>query len=204
MTRQIRFIWKPLTLLLCLVPMMLIIGRIYGVGGTLGSNPIEALQDHFGEWGLRFILITLCVTPLRKISGLNWLLRFRRMLGLFAFFYILMHFLVWMVLDQDLLHSASALDTIVDDILERPFITIGMVALLLLIALAMTSTNRMRRWLGRSWQKLHNSIYLIAVLGVWHFWWQVKNDISEPLVYALILSVLLGYRIWDKRKTSRA
>ena len=139
-------------------------------------------------------LITLSVTPLQKISGQTWLLRFRRMLGLFAFFYALMHFLTWLILDQGLLLSAIA-----EDIFERPFITIGMLAFLLLLAMASTSTARMRRRLGARWRKLHYSVYLVGALGVWHYWWQVKKDISEPLVYAAILAVLLGYRVWDKR-----
>ena len=193
-TRQIRFVWKPLTFALCLVPLTIIIARIYGVGGSLGANPVEAIQDHFGEWGLRFVLITLAVTPLRKISGRTWLLRFRRMLGLFAFFYVLMHFLTWLILDQELLMSA-----ITEDIFERPFITIGMLAFLLLLAMAGTSTAGMRRRLGARWQKLHYSIYLVGALGVWHYWWQVKKDFSEPLVYALILAALLGYRVWARR-----
>jgi len=193
LTRQIRFIWKPLIFVLCLVPLAAITAKVYGIGGTLGPNPIEAIQDHFGEWGLRFILITLAITPLRKISGRAWLSRFRRLLGLFAFFYVFMHFTVWLVLDQGL-----TLDAILEDIIERPFITIGMFALLLLLSLAATSTAAIRRRMGPRWQKLHNSIYLIGVLGVWHYWWQVKKDFSEPLVYALILGVLLGYRIWHR------
>jgi len=195
LTRQIRFVWKPLTFALCLIPLAVIIAKVYGVGGSLGANPVEAIQDHFGEWGLRFVLITLAITPLRKISGRTWLLRFRRMLGLFAFFYVLMHFLTWLILDQGLLLSAIA-----EDIFERPFITIGMLAFLLLLAMASTSTAGMRRRLGARWRKLHYSVYLVGALGVWHYWWQVKKDISEPLVYAAILAVLLGYRVWDKRQ----
>ena len=195
LTRQIRFIWKPITFLLCLVPFAVIVGKLFEFGGTLGPNPIEALQDHFGEWGLRFILITLAITPLRKVTGKAWLVKFRRMLGLFAFFYVFMHFIVWLILDQELLLSA-----ILEDIVERPFITIGMLAFLLLISLAATSTAGVRRKLGRRWQKLHNSIYLIGILGVWHYWWQVKKDITEPLIYALILAMLLSYRLWSRRK----
>ncbi len=193
--RQIRFLWKPSTFVLCLAPLAIIVGKVYGVGGTLGANPIETIQDHFGEWGVRFILVTLAVTPARKISGWTWLVRFRRMLGLFAFFYVLMHFVVWLLLDQRLL-----LPAIIEDIVERPFITIGMLAFLLLLAMAATSTTGLRRRLGRRWQKLHNSIYLIGVLGIWHYWWQVKKDITKPLVYALILAALLGYRLWDRHR----
>ena len=154
---------------MCLVPFALVVGDTFGITGSLGANPIEEILDRFGNWGLRFIMITLAVTPLRQLTGMNLLARYRRMLGLFTFFYVFLHFVTWLILDQGLLMSA-----IVADIVKRPFITIGMVALLLLIALAVTSTHGMRRRLGRRWQTLHNSVYVIAVLGVWHFWWQVK------------------------------
>lgn len=193
--RRVRFIAKPLTFLLCLLPFLGMLGRVYGYGEPLGANPIEEIQDAFGEWGLRFIMITLAVTPLRKISGRTWIGRFRRMLGLFAFFYALMHFVVWLILDQGLLLTA-----IVEDIVERPFITIGMLALVILLGLATTSTAGMRRRLGKRWQQLHYGIYVAGALGVWHYWWQVKKDFSEPLVYAAILGVLLVYRYYDKRQ----
>ncbi len=117
------------------------------------------------------------------------------MLGLFAFFYVLMHFLTWLVLDQGLLLSAIA-----EDIFERPFITIGFCAFLILIALAATSTARIRRSMGRRWQKLHNAVYVAAILGVWHYWWQVKLDATDPAIYAVILAFLLGYRTWRSRQ----
>ncbi len=195
---QIRLIWKPIVFLACLVPLALAIGDLYGITGSLGANPVEELQDRFGNWALRFVMITLAVTPLRKITGKVWLLRFRRMLGLFAFFYALMHFLNWFVLDQGMLWSA-----IVEDLVERPFITLGFTALVLLTAMAVTSTNRMRRRMGKRWDRLHYSVYAVGVLGVWHYWWQVKADIAEPLVYAVVLSALLGYRIWRKMAASR-
>ena len=198
-TRQIRFLWKPLLFVTCLIPMALVIGDLFNVTGTLGANPIEEIQDRFGRWGLRFILITLTVTPLRRWSGWNWLIRFRRMLGLFAFFYVFMHFLTWLFLDQGLLLSA-----IYEDIFERPFITIGFAALVILTALAATSTNGMRRRLGKRWQKLHYGVYVAGILGVWHYWWQVKKDIREPLIYAAILAALLGIRLWYRyRKSTR-
>jgi sulfoxide reductase heme-binding subunit YedZ len=202
--RQIRFVWKPALFLLCLVPALLVVTDTLGFGGSLGANPIEEIQDRFGNWALRFILITLAVTPLRQLSGRNWLLRFRRMLGLFAFFYVLMHFLTWLLLDQGLLTSAIAREefdwsVIAEDILERPFITLGFTAFVILSLMAATSTAGMRRRLGRHWQRLHNGIYLAAMLGVWHYWWQVKKDISEPLVYAAVLALLLGYRVWHHR-----
>ena len=193
---QIRLIWKPIVFLACLVPLALAIGDLYGITGSLGANPVEELQDRFGNWALRFVMITLAVSPLRIITGKVWLLRFRRMLGLFAFFYALMHFLNWFVLDQGMLWSA-----IVEDLVERPFITLGFTALLLLSAMAVTSTNGMRRRMGKRWDRLHYSVYAVGMLGVWHYWWQVKADIAEPLVYAVILAILLIYRIW--RKTVR-
>jgi sulfoxide reductase heme-binding subunit YedZ len=177
---------------------MLVLTDTFELTGRLGANPIEEIQDRFGYWGLRFVLITLAVTPLRRITGKNWLIRFRRMLGLFAFFYILMHFLTWLILDQSLLLSA-----IKEDIFERPFITIGFTAFLILIAMAATSTNAMRRRLGKRWQQIHYGIYVVALLGVWHYWWQVKLDVRDPQIYAAILVVLLGYRIRVRHKKKR-
>jgi len=195
---QIRFIWKPIVFIVCLVPAVLVVTDAFEITGRLGANPIEEIQDRFGYWALRFIMITLAVTPLRKLTGRNWLVRFRRMLGLFAFFYAFTHFLVWLLLDQRLLLSAIA-----EDIFKRPFITIGFAALLVLVAMAVTSTLGMRKRLGRRWQQLHYGIYVVGVLGVWHYWWQVKLDIGEPLIYACILAALLGYRLWSSRRDKR-
>ena len=184
--------------LLCLVPAILIVTDGLEITGRLGANPIEEIQDRFGIWALRFIMITLTITPMRRITHWNWLGRFRRMFGLFTFFYALMHFLTWLILDSELLISA-----ILEDLTKRPFITIGFAALVLLTALAVTSTDGMRRRLGRRWQKLHYAAYVIALLGVWHYWWQVKKDVTEPLYYAAILAVLLGARIiwrWARKR----
>ena len=196
--RQIRFFWKPLVFVVCLLPAVFVVTDAFEITGRLGANPVEEILDRFGNWALRFIMITLAVTPLRRISGWNQLLQFRRMLGLFTFFYALMHFLTWLILDQGMRLSAIA-----EDLVERPFITIGFTALVLLTALAATSTNGMRRRLGRRWQLLHNAVYLIGTLGVWHFWWQVKQDIAEPLVYATILATLLGIRLWWRLRRPR-
>lgn len=195
---QVRFLWKPVVFLGCLLPLGLIAGDLFEITGTLGANPIEALQDRLGNWGLRFVVITLCITPLRQLSRRNWVGLFRRMLGLFAFFYVSMHFLTWLLLDQGLLLSAIA-----EDVFERPFITIGFAAFLILTAMALTSTTGMRRRLGRRWQQIHNGVYVVAILGVWHYWWQVKQDITEPLIYAVIVAVLLGYRLWRRRSAKR-
>ena len=192
---QIRFIWKPIVFLACLVPFGLAIGDLFGFTGSLGANPVEELQDRFGQWGLRFVMIALTITPLRKITGNVWLLRFRRMLGLFAFFYVLMHFLNWLIIDQGVLWSA-----IVEDLVERPFITLGFTGLVLLTAMAITSTTGMRRRMGKRWDKLHYSVYVVGILGVWHYWWQVKSDVTEPLIYAVILAVLLGFRLVTRRR----
>lgn len=195
--QQIRCIWKPVVFLLCLIPAVLVVTDALEITGRLGANPVEEIQDRFGYWALRFIMITLAVTPLRRLLGWNWLSRFRRMLGLFTFFYAFMHFLTWFVLDREL-----RLADIVEDLTERPFITLGFTAVVLLAALAITSFAAIRRRLGRKWQTLHNAAYAVGLLGVWHYWWQVKKDISEPLIYAVILSVLLGVRyFWHlKRK----
>ncbi|MDJ0709984.1 MAG: protein-methionine-sulfoxide reductase heme-binding subunit MsrQ [Woeseiaceae bacterium] len=194
----VRFVGKPLIFLACLVPFALVVGDAFDLTGSLGANPVEEILDRFGNWGLRLIVITLAITPLRRVTGWNWLTRFRRMLGLFTFFYVFMHFLTWLILDQGVLVSA-----ILEDIVERPFITIGFVALLLLTALAVTSTNGMRRRLGRRWQHLHYAVYPIAILGVWHYWWQVKKDITEPLIYAALVAVLLGARLVTFRRRHR-
>ena len=195
---QIRFVGKPVVFLLCLAPFALVVGDLYGITGMLGANPIEDIQDRFGIWGLRFLVLTLAVTPIRQLTGWTWLARFRRMLGLYAFFYVLMHFLTWLVLDQGMLMSA-----ILEDIAIRPFITIGFAALLILTALAVTSTAGMRRRMGKRWQRLHNLVYLAAILGAWHYWWQVKLDTSDPAIYATLLTVLFGYRIWRRRSNAR-
>ncbi len=201
--QQIRFIWKPFIFLLCLVPATMVVTDVFGLTGSLGANPVEAILDRFGNWGLRFIMITLAITPLRRMTGWNWLSRYRRMIGLFTFFYIAMHFTTWFVLDRDML-----LSEVVEDLTKRPFILVGFTALLILTALAITSFTAIRRRMGRRWQILHNAVYIVGILGVWHYWWQVKKDITEPLIYAAVLATLLGARIiWRlarRRKQRRA
>jgi sulfoxide reductase heme-binding subunit YedZ len=187
---------KPALFLLCLAPFLSIVWRVLGIGGTgLGTNPIETIQDTFGQWGLRFLVITLAVTPLRDWFNAPWLIALRRMLGLYAFFYVLMHFLTWMILDRSLYWPG-----VLEDIGKRPFITVGFTALVLLIPLAATSNNRMMRRLGRRWKTLHRLVYPITLLAVWHYYWQVKADIREPLVYLGITLVLLGWRVWKRSR----
>jgi sulfoxide reductase heme-binding subunit YedZ len=173
----------------CLMPLASLAWR--GLHHGLGANPIEYITRSTGWWTLSFLLITLLVTPLRRWSGWNWLLRLRRMLGLYAFFYACLHFTTYVWLDQFFdLHS------IVKDVIKRPFITIGFAAFVLLIPLAGTSTNAMVRRLGaKRWQLLHRLVYLIATCGAIHFWWLVKKDITEPLSFAILLAALLGARL---------
>jgi sulfoxide reductase heme-binding subunit YedZ len=190
---------KPVIFLVCLLPLAVLLLRVFELAGFgLGANPIEELLHELGRWGLKFLLLTLTITPLRRWTGWTWLLRFRRMLGLFVFFYIVLHFITYAVLDQGLDISA-----IVEDIIERPYITLGMTGLLLLIPLAATSTKGMMRRLGRRWQKLHRLVYVIAVVGVWHFYWQVKLDTLDATIYALLLTVLLITRVHYSRKSRR-
>jgi len=182
---------KPLVFLTCLLPLVILSLRTFElVAMSLGANPVEELLHEFGRWGLKFLLLTLTITPLRRWTGWGWLLRFRRMLGLYAFFYIVLHFLTYAVLDQGL-----AISLIIEDVIKRPYITLGMTGFVLLIPLAVTSTRGMMRRLGKRWVELHRLVYLIAILGVWHFYWQVKLDTLEALVYAVILTVLLATRI---------
>jgi sulfoxide reductase heme-binding subunit YedZ len=192
----IKWVAKPLVFAACLLPALYLAMGAFGVlGFSLGADPVKYMLHACGLWALRFLFITLCMTPLRDATHSVFWLRFRRMFGLFAFFYVVLHFTVYLVLDQ-----AGKLGALWQDILKRPYITIGMLGLLMLIPLALTSTAAMQRRLGRRWIKLHRLIYVIAVLGVWHFWWQVKKDIREPLIYACILAVLLGYRLYKQRK----
>jgi sulfoxide reductase heme-binding subunit YedZ len=181
---------------LALLPFLHLLGGIFFWPESLGANPAEFITRSAGDWTLRFLLLTLAITPLRKLSGWNWLLRLRRMLGLFAFFYVLAHFLSFIAFDH-----VFDIAEIWADILKRPFITIGALAFLLLLPLAATSTNAMVRRLGaRRWMVLHRLIYLIGVLGVIHFWLMVKRDLTEPVIYALILALLLGFRLLSRRR----
>lgn len=167
----------------------------YGYSSQLGANPIEFITRSLGTWTLVFLLITLSITPLRKLSGWSWLIKLRRMAGLFAFFYALLHFITYIWLDQ-----FFDLNSIYKDVIKRPFITIGFTAFILLIPLAVTSTNAMMKKLGgKRWQMLHRLIYPIAIFAVLHYWWLVKKDITQPLIYAAVLATLLGYRVWIKR-----
>ncbi|MDJ0738091.1 MAG: protein-methionine-sulfoxide reductase heme-binding subunit MsrQ [Gammaproteobacteria bacterium] len=182
-----RFVAKPLLFGAALIPFGLL---VHGAAvGDLGANPLERVTHTTGDWGLRFLLLTLAMTPLRQLTAWSGWLTFRRMLGLFAFFYVSLHFLTWIWLDQELRWA-----NMLADIAKRPFVTVGFVAWLLLLPLALTSTRAMMRRLGRHWKRLHRTVYAVAVLGVLHFLWLVKADLLEPLIYAAVLFVLLLVR----------
>lgn len=196
--QRYRFLFKPVVFIASLLPLAWMLCGAFGwLGQSLGPDPVKRLEHFCGQTALNFLMGTLVVSPLRELAKWPNVLRLRRMLGLFAFFYVLLHFTIYVVLDQEL-----AFRSVLADVAKRPYITIGFAALLMLIPLAITSTNRMMRRLGRRWQKLHRLIYVIAVLGVWHYYWQVKRDVREPLLYAAILAVLLGYRYvrWRRQR----
>ena len=173
---------------LCLLPLARLI--VLGVSGGLGANPIEFITRSTGTWTLVGLLLTLSITPLRRLSGRAELIRYRRMLGLFSFFYACLHFVTYIWLDQ-----FFDLTAIAKDIVKRPFITVGFTAFVLLIPLAATSTHAMMRRLGRRWQQLHRLIYPIALLAVVHYLWLVKKDLTTPLVYGAVALVLLALRL---------
>ncbi|MGA2191438.1 MAG: protein-methionine-sulfoxide reductase heme-binding subunit MsrQ [Steroidobacteraceae bacterium] len=194
MTDTTRRLLKWLVFVACLGPVMYLTLGVFGLSGiSLGADPVHEILHTCGNWALKFLLVTLAMTPLRELSHSIFWLRLRRMLGLFAFFYGILHVTVYIVLDQ-----SGHLGAVWQDVVKRPYITIGMLALLLLIPLAATSTASMQRRLGRRWTNLHRLIYGIAVLGVWHYWWGVKKDIREPLAFACLLTVLLAYRIYGR------
>jgi sulfoxide reductase heme-binding subunit YedZ len=181
--------FKPVVFLACLGPLARLGWKAYM--GLLGANPIEVITHSTGDWILIFLLVTLSITPLRKLIGQLWLIRYRRMFGLFAFFYAVLHFLTYTWLDKFFdLHEMWA------DVSKRRFITVGFTGFVLLIPLALTSTQAwIRRLGGKRWQALHRLIYLSAIAGVIHYWWLVKADITKPAQYAFVLSLLLGYRL---------
>jgi len=188
-------IFKPALFIVSLLPFVYL---VYGAfTDKLGTNPVETLTHETGEWALRFLLITLAITPLRRLTGKPGLVRFRRMLGLFAFFYATLHFITYIWLDQffDWME-------ILADIPRRPFITVGFVAFVLLIPLAVTSTKAMQRRLKKNWQRLHKLVYVVPMLVIVHFIWSLKADYLEPTIYALVFLVLMIARL-DSKKVSR-
>lgn len=186
--RTIRWKIKPPVHLLSIVPFACLLWGIFT--DNLGVNPVETLTEETGIWALRFLLVTLAITPLRRLSGWSWLTQLRRMLGLYAFFYAVLHFLVYLVFDQ-----GFSLAYIYEDILERPFITVGFTALCILLILAVTSTNGWRRRLRANWNRLHRLIYIAGVLVLLHFIWLTRADYLEPGIYTLVFILLMAPRL---------
>lgn len=194
-----RFDWRWIGLktgahLLALLPLLLMVRAT--LAEALGADPVAELTHRTGDWALRFLLLSLAMTPLRRVLDQAWPIRFRRLLGLYAFFYACLHLSVYVVLDL-----SGYWAQILEDIVKRPFITVGFLAWLLLIPLTITSTKGWIRRLGRRWGQLHRLVYAVGVLAVLHYFWLVKADLREPLAYAAILATLLGARIyWHWRK----
>lgn len=190
---------KPAAFAVALLPLAWLLWR--AGFGSLGVNPVETINRYLGDWALRFLLIALAVTPVRQWTGWSALARLRRMMGLFAFFYVCLHLASYVGID--LFFDWAALWA---DVVKRNYITLGMIAVLLLVPLALTSTNGMIRRLGGArWRRLHLLVFPASILGVVHFWMMVKADIREPLVYAVLLAVLLGWRLWGfARRAQRA
>ena len=177
--------------MVCLAPLGWLVAS--ALNGTLGTNPIDAVTDTLGDWTLRILLASLALTPLRILTGRPWPITIRRLLGLFAFAYALLHFLVWVVLD-----FFFEWELMLEDIVKRPYITVGMTALLVLVPLAVTSTAGMIKRLGaRTWRRLHRLAYVAAILGVLHYFWLAKVGVNTPWIYAAVLAVLLGIRLVD-------
>ena len=188
---RFRIILKLLVWLAALYPLTALSTKILFDPLALGANPAETILRSTGDWTLRFLLLSLAITPLRRITLIGGLIRFRRLLGLFAFFYGLVHLGCYIAFDR-----YFVLSEITADIIKRPFITVGFAALVLMIPLALTSTRAaVMRLGGARWQDLHRLVYVVAILGVLHFWWLVKRDVTEPLIYAAILAALFAYRI---------
>jgi methionine sulfoxide reductase heme-binding subunit len=191
---------KTLVHALCLLPAVLLAWRIWDVYSTgsdaLGADPVPTIIRELGDWGMRMLLIVLAVTPLRQLTGWTVLLRFRRMLGLYAFFYISLHLAAYVALDL-----RAYWMQLFDDIAKRPYITVGFTAWLLLIPLAVTSTRGWMRRLGRRWAQLHKAVYAIAILGMLHYWWQLRVMGTEAMVYAGVLAALLFWRLWEPWRT---
>jgi sulfoxide reductase heme-binding subunit YedZ len=211
--RLIRWVLKPAAFAVGLVPLAELVWR--GVNGNLTADPLVYITNNTGIWTLRFIVATVAMTPIRRITGWNELIRFRRMAGLFAFFYGSLHFLTYLVGDRfaslDFPDGFLAVSTAVNllasiwqDVAKRPYITVGFIAFVSMIPLAATSTTGwIRRLGGRNWQRLHRLVYLTAVAAVTHYWWKVKADTLHPAIYASIIALLLAYRVLLSFKRSR-
>jgi sulfoxide reductase heme-binding subunit YedZ len=190
--RFIQRVYKPFIHFLALIPLgLLVSGFIFH---SLGVNPVETMTRETGQWGLRLLLITLSVTPLAKLTRSGWLVQFRRLLGLYCFFYILIHFSIYLLLDLSL-----DLGFLVEDIIDRPYITVGFSGFVLLLLLALTSPISVRRRMGIYWTRFHRLVYAVGVLGIVHFLWITKADDTEPMIYGVIFALLMSYRLLKKK-----
>jgi len=186
----VRFVFKPAVFLLCLIPLGLLVYNFFT--DNLSANPISDITNETGTWTLRFLVVTLSITPVRKMTGWSSLQRFRRMVGLFAFLYVSLHFATYIYLDK-----FFDWPEVVKDVGKRPFITVGFTAFVLLTPLAATSFDSVMKWMGgKRWRMLHRLVYACATLGVIHYLWLVKADTQRPLMYGAFVAVLLGYRLW--------
>ncbi len=211
--RRIRWVVKPIVFAAALLPAAYFVWA--ALNGQLGADPLKEITHETGDWTLRFIVITLAITPLRRLTGWNALIRFRRMAGLFAFFYGTQHFLIYVIADRfaglDFPDGFVAWSTvrnlaasIWDDVYKRPYITVGFTGFVSMVPLACTSTvGWIRRMGGRAWQRLHRLVYLTGIAGVIHYWWLVKADIRRPAIYAAIVAILLGFRLVLSLKRAR-
>ena len=198
MARRWMVLLKAIAWSLCLLPVSMLVWK--ATHDELGANPLSEITLATGHWTLYLLLTTLAISPLRRITGLTWLIRFRRLIGLFAFFYGCLHLMTYVWFDK-----FFDVHEIVKDIYKRPFITAGMTAWTLMLPLALTSTAASIRWLGgKRWQSLHRLIYASAIAGVVHFWWLVKRDLTRPEMMAAILTLLLGFRLVDLKLASRS
>lgn len=197
MNKKTILIIKSLLFVLALLPLARLIwlGVVDPPGSPMSANPVEFVERSTGTWALAILLISLSMTPVKLITGVMWQIQLRRMIGLFMFFYACLHFTTYIWLD----HSFYWPD-IVKDIIKHPYVLVGFSAFMLTIPLAVTSNNRMVRKLKTNWKKLHSSVYAIAILGVLHYWWLVKKDLTEPIIYSIVLAILLGIRLYYKSK----
>lgn len=189
------FVVKLLVFFSCLVPLGMLVWQAFN--NRLGANPVETITHVTGDWALYFLLFTLLISPLRDWTGKAVFLRFRRMLGLYTFFYALLHFITWLVFD----HYFDWLE-IQKDILKRPYVTVGFMAFVLLIPLALTSTNGMIKRLGKRWKQLHQLVYVVGVLVILHYLWLVKADTRDPVIFGVILIALYLHRVWKQRRAA--
>jgi sulfoxide reductase heme-binding subunit YedZ len=197
----VRRVLKPVVFVSCLAPFSWLVYNAFW--GDLGVNPVETITNETGIWTLRLLAVTIAITPLRWLTKWNPIINFRRMIGLFAFFYASIHFSIYFILDRSLMF-----DGLWDDIVKRPYITVGFSAFVLMIPLAITSTKGwIRRLGGQRWNLLHKLVYVSASLGVLHYWWKVKLDVTNPMIYAAIVAMLLGWRVvkaMNKRQAAAA